>query len=105
MSLAVQVGSSGIIAGVLAAAAPLGTGFVWKQNGPLTVTHRRALHRKHTARASHRPQASQIYSASAGACDGMEVVNETNKIVTVEGMGRRNIARDRQHSRLLIAEK
>jgi hypothetical protein len=35
----------------------------------------------------------------------MEVVNETNKIVTVEGMGRRNIARDRQHSRLLIAEK
>jgi len=35
----------------------------------------------------------------------MEVVNETNKIETVEGMGRRNNARDRQHSRLLIAEK
>tara|TARA_B100000787_G_scaffold141995_1_gene111206 strand:+ start:535 stop:639 length:105 start_codon:yes stop_codon:yes gene_type:complete len=31
--------------------------------------------------------------------------SQTGKIETVEGMGHRNIARDRQHSRLLIAEK
>ena len=33
----------------------------------------------------------------------MEWPNETSKIETLEGTGRRNIARDRQHSRLLIA--
>ena len=48
----------------------------------------------------HGPQASQIYSASAGTWHGM--ANGTSNDEAATGMGRQNIAQDREHSRRLI---